>query len=72
MNDMNLFNLESVGSVADLEQGLVYPMLEDGSPDFECGVDFLELSDEWCESLSEEDEITFNKILFHKYWKNKF
>lgn len=70
MNDMNLFNLESVGSVADLEQGLVYPMLEDGSPDFECGVEFSELSDEWCESLSEEDETTFKKILFHKNWKN--
>jgi hypothetical protein len=46
--------LESVGSCMD-EDGTVYPMGVNGTPDTNCGVDWIDTSDEWSESLSEED-----------------
>jgi len=46
--------LESVGSCMD-EDGIVYPMGVNGTPDTNCGVDWIDTSDEWSESLSEED-----------------
>ena len=46
--------LESVGSCVDTD-GMVYPMNVDGTPDLNCGSDWLDTTDEWSESLSEED-----------------
>ena len=51
---LNVLVLESVGSCID-EDGTVYPMNVDGTPDTNCGVDWVETSDEWSESLSNED-----------------
>ena len=51
---LNVLVLESVGSCID-EDGTVYPMNTDNTPDTNCGVDWLDTTDEWQESLSEED-----------------
>ena len=52
---MNLVLLNSVGSLIDLEEKIVYPEMENGLPDLECGVDIYEVSDEWFEALNEND-----------------
>tara|TARA_Y100000034_G_C6661135_1_gene289838 strand:+ start:96 stop:443 length:348 start_codon:yes stop_codon:yes gene_type:complete len=51
---LNILVLESVGSCIDTA-GIVYPMNVDNTPDTNCGVDWLDTTDEWNESLSEED-----------------
>ena len=51
---MNVLVLESVGSCVDTD-GMVYPMNVDDTPDLNGGSDFLDTTDEWSESLSEED-----------------
>ena len=53
---MNLLKLNSVGSVLDMEDGIVYPQLVSGLPDLEMGVPFDECSDEWIVALSSEDK----------------
>ena len=54
INGTDYMELESVGSCIDRD-GIVYPMNVDGTIDRNCGVDWLETSDEWSESVSEED-----------------
>ena len=54
--DMNLVQLSSVGSLIDLEEKIVYPEMENGLPDLDCGVELDEVDDEWAFSLSEEDK----------------
>ena len=51
---MNVLVLESVGSCVDTD-GMVYPLNIDNTPDLNCGTDFINTTDEWSESLSEED-----------------
>ena len=51
---MNVLMLESVGSCVD-SKGIIYPLNVDGTPDMNSGVDWLDTTDEWSESLSEED-----------------
>ena len=51
---MEVLVLESVGSCVDTD-GMVYPLNIDNTPDLNSGVDFLDTTDEWSESLSEED-----------------
>ena len=55
MNYENLLELPSVGCVIDSETGIVYPLFENGDIDLDMGVEFDEASDEWLESLSEND-----------------
>jgi hypothetical protein len=57
---MNLLRLNSVGSVLDLEDNMVYPQLVDGLPDLNMGVELDECSDEWVLSLSREDRVKVN------------
>ena len=52
---MNLLQLNSVGSVLDMEDNVVYPQLVDGLPDLNMGVHLDECSDEWVLGLSLED-----------------
>ena len=51
---MNVLMLEIVGSCIDCT-GTTYPLNVDGTPDMNSGVDWLDTTDEWSESLSEED-----------------
>ena len=51
---MNVLMLVSVGSCVDCN-GMTYPLNVDGTPDMNSGVDWLDTTDEWSESLSEED-----------------
>ena len=51
---MNLLKLNSVGSVLDMEDGVVYPQLVGGLPDLNMGVELSECSEEWVLSLSRE------------------
>ena len=54
--DMNLVQLSSVGSLIDLEEKIVYPEMENGLPDLECGVELVEVDDEWAFSLDKRDK----------------
>jgi len=54
--------LDSVGSCIDTD-GVVYPLNVDDTPDTYSGVDWLDTSDEWSESLSEEDAGLLNDWL---------
>jgi hypothetical protein len=49
--------LESVGCLLDSDVGSVYPMNEDGTPDWNCEISLLEdeVSYEWLDALSEVD-----------------
>ena len=49
--------LESVGCLLDSDVGSVYPMNEDGTPDWNCEIALLEdeVSYEWLDALSEVD-----------------
>ena len=51
---MEVLVLESVGSCVDTD-GIVYPMNVDNTPDLNGGSYFEDTTDEWSESLSEED-----------------
>ena len=57
---MNVLVLESVGSCVDTE-GMIYPMNVDNTPDTNNGVDWLDTTDEWFESLSDEDVVSFDE-----------
>lgn len=52
---MNLLKLNSVGSVLNLENKVVYPQMVDGLPDLDMGVHLDECSDEWVLGLSLDD-----------------
>tara|TARA_B100000287_G_C20151197_1_gene590205 strand:+ start:126 stop:407 length:282 start_codon:yes stop_codon:yes gene_type:complete len=51
---MNLVNLDSVGAFFDTHQGIIYPMLSDGTMDSQ-GVDVMVHDPEWFDNLSIED-----------------
>lgn len=53
-----LVKLNSVGSVLDTKEFLVYPMYENGSIDIDNFTELNECSEEWHESLSERDKVT--------------
>ena len=57
MSSNNFFNLDSVGSVLNTENGLVYPMLADGDFDIDNddGVYLEDIDGEWVAGLSSED-----------------
>jgi len=57
-----LIVLESVGSVFDTKEGIIYPQTADGSydKDFSISIDEEEVSLDWWESLSVEDFDTVN------------
>jgi hypothetical protein len=50
-----LIELESVGSVINPKEAIVYPLLENDIPDWDCGVHIDEVTDEWFEALSSYD-----------------
>ena len=52
-----LIVLESVGSVFDTKEGIIYPQTEDGGYDkeFAISIDEEEVASDWWDSLSEED-----------------
>ena len=62
---MNLVELKSVGSVIDVDDSIVFPMMENGEADFTMGVTTNEVTDEWMNSLSVRDteKINMNRLL---------
>jgi len=52
-----LKELKSVGSCIDIDLGIVYPLNEDGTPDWDLPIELLddEVSAEWIAALSDED-----------------
>ena len=66
---MNLLELNSVGSVIDIEEKVVYPQLVNGLPDLDMGVEVYETSDEWFEALSEGDISKLVKSGIYSYLK---
>jgi hypothetical protein len=69
IEDMNLLELNSVGSVIDIEEKVVYPQLANGLPDLDMGVEVYETSDEWFEALSEGDISKLVKAGIYSYLK---
>ena len=67
---MNVLVLESVGSCVDAN-GMVYPMNVDDTPDLNCGTDFINTTDEWSETLSEEDAGLLDDWLLKNDYKVK-
>ena len=55
MKVIKMIELESVGSVVDPKENIVYPLFENGAIDLGMGVGIDEVTDEWFESLSEYD-----------------
>ena len=67
---MNVLVLESVGSCVDPD-GIIYPLNVDGTPDTNGGIDWLDTTDEWSTSLSEEDAGLLNDWLLKYNYKVK-
>ena len=60
---MNLLELNSVGSIVDIEEKIVFPQMTNGLPDLDMGVEVNECSDEWWDSVSKEDmDLLMNAI----------
>ena len=55
MKELKLIELESVGSVIDPKECIVYPLFENGALDLGAGVELYEVTDEWFDALSEYD-----------------
>ena len=55
INEVKMIELESVGSVIDPKEKIVYPLFENGALDLGAGVELEEVTDEWFEALSEYD-----------------
>ena len=68
INNMNLVNLKSVGSLIDIENNTVYPCTTIGLPDLEMGTPLVEVSDEWAFSLSEKDKMKLEKLNLLERW----
>ena len=62
---MNLVELNSVGSILNLEEKIVYPQLQNGLPDLDCGVSLVEdeISIEWLDSLSQKDLLVIKNLV---------
>jgi len=58
--ELKFISLDSVGSVLEMPTEIIYPMMEDGTPDLEMGTDLEDVSEEWWTGLSRED---WNAIL---------
>jgi hypothetical protein len=68
INNMNLVNLNSVGSILDIEEKVVYPSDTLGYPDLESGTPLVEVTDEWAFSLSEKDKMKLEKLNLLERW----
>ena len=66
---MNLVELNSVGSLIDIEEKIVYPQMTNGLPDLDMGVEVYQTSDEWFEGLSENDLNTLIKVGIYQFLK---
>ncbi len=59
---MTLVNLESVGTVLDTENGMTFPMNEDGTPDLYNPVWLEDCCEFWFARLSFEDRETVTAV----------
>lgn len=66
---MNLVELNSVGSLIDIEEKVVYPQMTNGLPDLDMGVEVYQTSDEWFDGLSENDLNTLIKEGIYEFLK---
>ena len=77
MSTSNFINLSSVGSVLNPENGLVYPMLVNGTADLDDdGVHINDVEEEWVDGLSKEDAgsvltVSYNLRLFGTFADDK-
>ncbi len=72
MKERKLFlHCPSVGSFVDTSNLMVYPELANGKPEYNnnnnelVGVDFMDLSSEWWEKLSEQDFYNVDVVDFY-------
>ena len=55
-----MVKLNSVGSILDTKDGMVYPQNNDGTPDLYCGGYLEDSCDEWFDSLDNKDKKIVN------------
>lgn len=61
---MNLVKIKSANAFIDLEELIVYPLLEEtGKPELNMGIEVNELPEVWFDSLSLEDNELLMNIL---------
>lgn len=68
----HLVTLPSVGAVIDLYSLNVYPIMENGDIDEYNPTSLGEVSDEWKESLSEEDKEKIDAIISMELWETDY
>ena len=68
IKDMNLVQLNSVGSLLDIEDNIVYPCTTVGLPDLNMGTPLTEVTDEWAFSLSEGDKTLLEDLNLLERW----
>ena len=61
---MKLVNLESVGSVLNIVDGMTFPMNADNTPDLLNPVQLEDCCDEWYMNLSPEDNVVVQDTRF--------
>ncbi len=59
-----MVKLNSVGSILDTKDCMVYPQNNDGTPDLDCGVDIFDCGEEWINSLNKKDLLVVNNLMF--------
>ena len=57
-----MVKLNSVGSILDTKDGMVYPQNNDGTPDLNSGCYYKDCSEEWLESISDSDWKKIKKL----------
>ena len=58
-----MVKLNSVGSILDTKDGMVYPQNNDGTPDLDCGGYLEDCCEEWFDSLNKEDRKIVDSLI---------
>jgi len=62
-NTDNLVELNSVGSLIDVKNGMVYPAYENGKPALQYGTHLEDVGEEWFKALKAEDKIVVKNVV---------
>lgn len=64
---VTMVQLNSVGSILDTKTGMVYPQNNDGTPDLYCATYLPECSNEWFDSLDDQDKKVTSSLALIRY-----
>ena len=66
LNEKSYLILDSVGTLVNRKTAMTYPMYIDGTPDLEAEVPLSECTEEWWQSLSEDDDYNIREEFLTK------